>query len=730
MSDLKTNLDQILLEKQAKIVPENIKKDVEIFGIIGTLEGGIDTSDATATADDIISPKVAYAKGQQLQGNIVESIEPSDSFSVTETFNTALSVQDVDPYNNLYVYISSNNLYIGYISNGALQPYSYSFTPHQLTERTSFILKQAKFSRVNSDTVIKLFICGYNSSDDTSDDALCIYYIEFNKQSMRIILTKSVSKKGFLDGQNPPVMMVVSPFLDMAIAVAWGSNNGGKIDMIGATYTSTSQTLTLQYSNRIEVVNFAYARTEHTANYATDIYNGKGIGYFLIGRDSSNSYTYALVFNMNADGTISYAGNVGQIRYYTNNGTYVYNGDLYNLSGSLLKSSVMSYSSDFGLVNVDNNLLISINDTLLMYDTSNDNCVQKDFSVNNCSINLIQNGTDVYAKQATTSNIYHIEPSEVRSVSLLRKSVTYYNTSNADITANDVVVNKVAYGANGKVIGTIDEIQSGVQIGIAGDCTVNDLSDQVGYVQIITTCSEDRLFRTGSKPTQHVDSDDMASTIGLTVDKIKVGETILGLTGTVEDVDDFIVVPEGETALSITDCIKQIPLLDTSNATDMSYMFEDCASLTTIPLLDTSNVTRMNSMFNGCASLTTIPLLNTSNATNMSSMFNGCASLTTIPLLDTSNVTDMSSMFRRCTLLMTIPLLNTSSVTSMSSMFLSCPSLSNDSLNNLLQMCINAVTFTSTKSLRYIGLSEEQIQKCTTLSNYQAFLDAGWTTGY
>ena len=161
--------------------------------------------------------------------------------------------------------------------------------------------------------------------------------------------------------------------------------------------------------------------------------------------------------------------------------------------------------------------------------------------------------------------------------------------------------------------------------------------------------------------------------------------------------------------------LTSVPLLDTSSVTDMWGMFDSCTSLTTIPLLDTSSVTRMNSMFLRCTSLTTIPLLDTSSVTDMSSMFNGCTSLTTIPLLDTSSVTTMSSMFRYCTLLTTIPLLDTSSVTSMSSMFLSCPSLSNDSLNNLLQMCINAVTFKSTKSLRYIGLSQEQAQKCTTL---------------
>ena len=31
MSDLKTNLESILEEKQNKIIPENIKKDIQIF---------------------------------------------------------------------------------------------------------------------------------------------------------------------------------------------------------------------------------------------------------------------------------------------------------------------------------------------------------------------------------------------------------------------------------------------------------------------------------------------------------------------------------------------------------------------------------------------------------------------------------------------------------------------------------------------------------------------------
>ena len=44
MSELKTNLQEILQEKHEKIIPENIKKDVQIFDVVGTLEGGTTTS--------------------------------------------------------------------------------------------------------------------------------------------------------------------------------------------------------------------------------------------------------------------------------------------------------------------------------------------------------------------------------------------------------------------------------------------------------------------------------------------------------------------------------------------------------------------------------------------------------------------------------------------------------------------------------------------------------------
>lgn len=70
MSILNDNLSQILQEKEQKIIPENIKSGVQIFDVTGTLETGIDTSDADATADDILSEKTAYVNGEKIIGTI------------------------------------------------------------------------------------------------------------------------------------------------------------------------------------------------------------------------------------------------------------------------------------------------------------------------------------------------------------------------------------------------------------------------------------------------------------------------------------------------------------------------------------------------------------------------------------------------------------------------------------------------------------------------------------
>ena len=110
---------------------------------------------------------------------------------------------------------------------------------------------------------------------------------------------------------------------------------------------------------------------------------------------------------------------------------------------------------------------------------------------------------------------------------------------------------------------------------------------------------------------------------------------------------------------------KFLPMIDTSNVTNMSVFIGDYYNTIGIPKLDTSNVTNMQSMFENCTSLTTIPQLDTSNVTHMLGLFGGCTNLTTIPQLDTSNVTDMQNMFGSCKSLTSLPELDCTNVTHM-----------------------------------------------------------------
>ena len=61
------------------------------------------------------------------------------------------------------------------------------------------------------------------------------------------------------------------------------------------------------------------------------------------------------------------------------------------------------------------------------------------------------------------------------------------------------------------------------------------------------------------------------------------------------------------------EALTTIPELDTSQVTDMGYMFLNCPALTTIPELDTSQVTNVTAMFDGCSSLESVTLTGMGN---------------------------------------------------------------------------------------------------------------------
>lgn len=62
-TELETNLRYILNEKTSKLIPENIKKDVEILNVTGTYEGGLLP---TVNNEKLIFSSGASVSGEEL----------------------------------------------------------------------------------------------------------------------------------------------------------------------------------------------------------------------------------------------------------------------------------------------------------------------------------------------------------------------------------------------------------------------------------------------------------------------------------------------------------------------------------------------------------------------------------------------------------------------------------------------------------------------------------------
>lgn len=122
---------------------------------------------------------------------------------------------------------------------------------------------------------------------------------------------------------------------------------------------------------------------------------------------------------------------------------------------------------------------------------------------------------------------------------------------------------------------------------------------------------------------------------------------------------------------------------------------------------DISAVDKISNLFSGLYAFKKAPTMNTSHIINAQNLFSSCESMVTVPIYDFSNLTGNNNY----------------------NMFKNCSSLSNESLNNILQMCIT-MTKVSNKNLKYMGISSTQATTCQSLSNWSAFTSAGWTTGY
>lgn len=217
-TDINRYLNQIKKEKDEKVKAENIKRDVEMFGVTGTYDGIVDLSKADATPDDVISPKLFYNKDGIQEGQIKPQIDKITGGMNCYKDETNLNywVADVnDKYGIavVYVYNQQNPWYIyewkGNTLGKILQSLSAGTYPNGTLTKSISISRE-----VNSQGYLNIWCHAVNSSHWSDDMQGYWGVIQYDYTQNRIITNKTITTSkpgGYTDSWNEDGNMAVCP---------------------------------------------------------------------------------------------------------------------------------------------------------------------------------------------------------------------------------------------------------------------------------------------------------------------------------------------------------------------------------------------------------------------------------------------------------------------------------------------------------------------------------------
>lgn len=175
------------------------------------------------------------------------------------------------------------------------------------------------------------------------------------------------------------------------------------------------------------------------------------------------------------------------------------------------------------------------------------------------------------------------------------KAKTGYDTDDADAVASDITAGKIAYGKDGKIIGSMASSNNAYVNTVSFKHSIYNKNIVAGYVESIKL-----------------------------------------------DISNVVKISN---AFQECQNLKSINLIgSTSKFTDFSYVFYACYELETIPNIDTSNATDISYCFYYCSKIKSLNL-NTAKVTNMAQAFRGCTRLEQIGELDCSAVNVLSYAF-------------------------------------------------------------------------------------
>lgn len=458
-------LSEVTINRPDTLISSNIRKDTNIAGIVGSLID-LDTSDATASNNDIISPKTAYVNGQKVTGAMIPTYDSSVPSELGRNINlSGITIDDVNLDINLAIRASSgSSIEIYDIINDTISSETKTVINLTALADTSVIKGTGRFNTtitmINNKEYVRCYLMTKSSTT-----AYYVYSFLLNLQDKTIINEALVSIAGGSPADSvQAVSLVVVPDRDIVISSTAGKYGGYLFTRV---YFVCFNGISGTASKIIDDSRNGLAGSRSVANIcvAPDKRTIGIFNHFNYMSFGTGTRTFTCVIRVSTDGTsystIQSNTLADKLCMLIDENTFIQNNSIKQIGTQALLGT-SPFTVNYG----DRGILIGKYFYYLPSGSNNYSVYEWDSNEKTFTAvsTLTTNGGAIlhFAKEILYKNTdnaltgYVNDSTKGALMALYRNNTTFYNTQYAnDISASNVLKNKKYFDINGLGIGTM-----------------------------------------------------------------------------------------------------------------------------------------------------------------------------------------------------------------------------------------------------------------------------------